>query len=161
MNGKQNEMERRAKLVAEGRKRLEALRAERGSGGNERGNSRGDKTDRRGSNNRGPNGPRKQGTPQPNQKGNTPKPRTSSGAKGRQVILPVKARHGEVMHAQKMVSSDVNAKATQHIVGIPVNKSRYNGYNGAQVTGAKLKVAKPDPDAVRIIPMGGLGELGI
>ena len=34
-------------------------------------------------------------------------------------------------------------------------------YNGEQVTNSKLKSARPDPDAVRIIPIGGLGEFGI
>ncbi len=48
-----------------------------------------------------------------------------------------------------MLSQDVNAQATQHIIGVPVNKSRYNGYNGAQVTNAQLKAARPDPEAVR------------
>ena len=60
-----------------------------------------------------------------------------------------------------MLSQDVNAQATQHIIGLPVNKSRYNGYGGVQVTNAQLKNARPDPDSVRIIPIGGLGEFGI
>lgn len=70
-------------------------------------------------------------------------------------------RKGEMVHHQRMLSQDVNAQATQHIIGIPVNKSRYNGYDGAQVTNAELKKSRPDPDAVRIIPIGGVGEFGI
>ncbi|MBR3323663.1 ribonuclease J [Candidatus Saccharibacteria bacterium] len=79
----------------------------------------------------------------------------------RKVELSVSTRKGEMVHHQRMLSQDVNAQATQHIIGIPVNKSRYNGYDGAQVTNAELKKSRPDPDAVRIIPIGGVGEFGI
>ncbi|MBQ9029778.1 ribonuclease J [Candidatus Saccharibacteria bacterium] len=77
------------------------------------------------------------------------------------VNLSVSTRKGEMVHHQRMLSQDVNAQATQHIIGIPVNKSKYNGYDGQQVTNAMLKKARPDPEAVRIIPMGGVGEFGI
>lgn len=79
----------------------------------------------------------------------------------RKVNLSVSTRKGEMVHHQRMLSQDVNAQATQHIIGVPVNKSRYNGYHGEQVTNAQLKSARPDSDSVRIIPMGGLGEFGI
>lgn len=82
-------------------------------------------------------------------------------AEKRKVNLSVSVRKGEMVHHQRMLSQDVNAQATQHIIGVPVDKSRYNGYNGAQVTNAQLKSARPDPEAVRIIPIGGLGEFGI
>lgn len=82
-------------------------------------------------------------------------------AEMRKVNLSVSTKKGEMVHHQRMLSQDVNAQATQHIIGVPVNKSRYNGYNGNQVTNAQLKTARPDPDAVRIIPIGGLGEFGI
>jgi ribonuclease J len=87
--------------------------------------------------------------------------RRSEDSDQRKVNLSVNARRGEMVHHQRMLSQDVNAQATQHIVGIPVNKSRYNGLNGAQVTGSQLKSARPNPDAVRIIALGGLGEFGI
>ena len=77
------------------------------------------------------------------------------------VNLSVSTRKGEMVHHQRMLSQDVNTQATQHIIGIPVNKSKYNGYGGRQVTNAMLKKARPDPEAVRIIPMGGVGEFGI
>ena len=79
----------------------------------------------------------------------------------RKVNLSVSTRKGEMVHHQRMLSQDVNAQATQHIIGIPVNKSRYNGYDGKQVTNSMIKQARPDAEAVRIIPIGGLGETGI
>ena len=88
-----------------------------------------------------------------------PKPKTE--AEQRKVNLSVTTKKGEMVHHQRMLSQDVNAQATQHIIGIPVNKSRYNGYNGEQITNAKLKNLRTDPDSVRIIPIGGVGEFGI
>ncbi len=82
-------------------------------------------------------------------------------AKGSDVKLLVNTRKGEMVHHQRMLSQDVNAQATQHIIGIPVNKSRYNGFKGAQLTVNQIRAARPDKDAVRIIPIGGLGEFGI
>ena len=104
---------------------------------------------------------------QRNKKGNKSKaPKTNKNTKNveaedRKVNLSVSTRRGDMVHHQRMLSQDVNAQATQHIIGIPVNKSRFNGYNGTQVTNAQLKSARPDPEAVRIIPIGGLGEFGI
>ncbi len=85
----------------------------------------------------------------------------SSPAQSKRAGLGVSVRKGEMVHHQRMLSQDVNAQATQHIVGVPVNKSRYNGYDGQQVTTAQLRAARPDPEAVRVIPMGGVGEFGI
>ena len=91
----------------------------------------------------------------------TKKARSESTEKRRDVNLLVSTRKGEMVHHQRMLSQDVNAQATQHIIGIPVNKSRYNGYHGNQVTMSQLRAARPHKDAVRIIPIGGLGENGI
>ncbi len=82
-------------------------------------------------------------------------------AEQRKVNLSVSTKKGDMVHHQRMLSQDVNAQATQHIIGVPVNKSRYNGYNGEQMTNARLKQMRPDPEAVRIIPIGGVGEFGI
>lgn len=79
----------------------------------------------------------------------------------RRVNLSVSTRKGEMVHHQRMLSQDVNMQATQHIIGIPVNKSRYNGYGGEQISNAKLKQLRLDADSVRIIPIGGVGEFGI
>ena len=97
----------------------------------------------------------------PAAKAATKKSAAKTEAEKRKVNLSVSVKKGEMVHHQRMLSQDVNAQATQHIIGIPVNKSRYNGYNGEQVTNAKIKSSRPDPDAVRIIPIGGLGEFGI
>ena len=89
------------------------------------------------------------------------KAQARAAAEKRKVNLSVSAKKGDMVHHQRMLSADVNAQATQHIIGIPVNKSRYNGYGGEQITNAKLKAMRPDPEAVRIIPIGGVGEFGI
>ena len=91
----------------------------------------------------------------------TAKAKAKAEAEKRKVNLSVSVKKGEMVHHQRMLSQDVNAQATQHIIGIPVDKSRYNGYNGEQITNAKLKQMRPDPEAVRIIPIGGVGEFGI
>ena len=91
----------------------------------------------------------------------TVKTKAKTEAEKRKVNLSVSAKKGDMVHHQRMLSQDVNAQATQHIIGVPVNKSRYNGYNGEQVTNAKLKSMRPDAEAVRIIPIGGVGEFGI
>lgn len=85
----------------------------------------------------------------------------AKAAKGSDVKLLVSTRKGEMVHHQRMLSQDVNTQATQHIIGIPVNKSRYNGYKGNQLSLAQIRTARPAKDAVRIIPIGGLGEFGI
>ena len=73
----------------------------------------------------------------------------------KKVNLPTTTR------AQRMISNDINMRATQHIVNIPVNKSLFNGFNGEQLTASKLKKLRPEKDSVRVIPLGGLGEFGI
>ena len=87
--------------------------------------------------------------------------KNAKAEKGSDVKMMVSTRKGEMVHHQRMLSQDVNAQATQHIIGIPVNKSRYNGYNGNQLSLAQIRTARPAKDAVRIIPIGGLGEFGI
>lgn len=101
-------------------------------------------------------------SPAKNTKKSAPaKSKAKAEAEKRKVNLSVSTKKGDMVHHQRMLSQDVNAQATQHIIGIPVNKSRYNGYGGEQITNAKLKTMRPDPEAVRIIPIGGVGEFGI
>lgn len=78
------------------------------------------------------------------------------------VLNATTTRKGEVFRAQRRTSDDVNMRASQHIINIPVNKSIYNGYNGRQFSLAEQKRVKPTRGPVlRIIPIGGLGEMGI
>lgn len=79
----------------------------------------------------------------------------------KKVNLPTTTRRGAVIRAQRMISNDINMRATQHIVNIPVNKSLFNGFDGEQLTASKLKKLRPEKDSVRVIPLGGLGEFGI
>ena len=48
-----------------------------------------------------------------------PAPKTE--AERRKVNLSVSTKKGEMVHHQRLLSQDVNAQATQHIIGIPVN----------------------------------------
>lgn len=71
-------------------------------------------------------------------------------------------RKGEVFRAQRRTSENVNLRASQHMVNVPVNKSIYNGYDGRQFSMADFK-KQPRSNApkLRVIPIGGLGEMGI
>jgi ribonuclease J len=71
-------------------------------------------------------------------------------------------RKGEVFRAQRRTSENVNARASQHMVNIPVNKSIYNGYQGRQFSLAdQPKRPRTPRPTLRVIPIGGLGEMGI
>lgn len=85
----------------------------------------------------------------------------SQNADAKKVNLPTTTRRGAVVRAQRMISNDINLRATQHIINIPVNKSLFNGFNGEQLTPTILKKLRPENDSVKIIPLGGLGEFGI
>lgn len=78
------------------------------------------------------------------------------------VLNQTTTRKGEVFRAQRRTSDDVNMRASQHIINVPVNKSVYNGYGGRQFSLAEQKRQKPTRGPVlRVIPIGGLGEMGI
>ncbi|HET8690325.1 MAG TPA: ribonuclease J, partial [Candidatus Saccharimonadales bacterium] len=49
------------------------------------------------------------------------------------------------------------------IIDVPVNKSKYNGYGGRQFSLADQKRQRPNPNrpSLKVIPIGGLGEMGI
>lgn len=81
---------------------------------------------------------------------------------GNTILDKTQTRKGEVMFAQRRKSADVNVRASQHIIDVPVNKSIYNGYDGEQWTPNMDKNRKPNKQPrLRIIPIGGLGEMGI
>ena len=55
------------------------------------------------------------------------------------VLNNTSTRRGEVFRAQRRTSDDVNLRASQHIINVPVNKSIYNGYDGRQFSIADQK----------------------
>ncbi|MDR2524521.1 MAG: ribonuclease J [Candidatus Nomurabacteria bacterium] len=81
---------------------------------------------------------------------------------GNTVLDKTDTRMGEVIRASRRKSEDVNLRASQHIIDIPVNKSVYNGYDGEQYSPARDKHKKPSRQPrLRVIPVGGCGEMGI
>ncbi|MEP7205028.1 MAG: ribonuclease J [Candidatus Saccharibacteria bacterium] len=86
-----------------------------------------------------------------------PRPKSSNT-----VLANTQTRKGEVFRAQRRTSEGVNLRASQHIINVPVNKSVFNGYEGRQFSPADQK-RQPQSNApkLRIIPIGGLGEMGI
>lgn len=79
------------------------------------------------------------------------------------VLAKTQTRRGEVQRAARRTSENVNLRSSQHIIKVPVNKSIYNGYEGQQFSLADPKNRRPqyNPNNLRIIPIGGLGEMGI
>ncbi|MEO5950778.1 MAG: ribonuclease J [Candidatus Saccharimonadales bacterium] len=79
------------------------------------------------------------------------------------ILNSTTTRKGEVFRAQRRTSESVNLRASQHMINIPVNKSVYNGYGGRQFSLADQKGKPRDNGApkLRIMPIGGLGEMGI
>lgn len=97
-------------------------------------------------------------------KGDNPQNRPKQARKdtNNAVLNNTSTRKGEVFRAQRRVSENVNLRASQHVIDIPVNKSIYNGYNGEQFSmkmqQKRVRGAEP---TLRIIPIGGVGEMGI
>ncbi len=78
------------------------------------------------------------------------------------VLNNTNTRKGEVFRAQRRTSENVNLRASQHIINVPVNKSQYNGYGGRQYSLAdQRKMPKINGPKLKIMPVGGLGEMGI
>lgn len=78
------------------------------------------------------------------------------------VMNNTSTRKGEVFRAQRRTSENVNLRASQHIIDIPVNKSVYNGYGGEQFSmKMQPKPQRGGKPKLRIIPIGGVGEMGI
>ncbi|MNH50543.1 Ribonuclease J 1 [compost metagenome] len=79
------------------------------------------------------------------------------------VLNSTTTRKGEVFRAQRRTSENVNVRASQHVINVPVNKSIYNGYQGRQFSLADQKRQPRGSNApkLKIMPIGGLGEMGI
>lgn len=89
-------------------------------------------------------------------------PRNQRPKQNNTVLANTQTRRGEVFRAQRRTSDDVNARASQHVINVPVNKSVYNGYGGRQFSMADQKKQPRTPGPrLRVIPIGGLGEMGI
>lgn len=106
-------------------------------------------------------GQRRLSTPQADDKSKQPQ-RRNNNKQNNTVLANTQTRRGEVFRAQRRTSDDVNARASQHVINVPVNKSIYNGYNGRQFSVAdQKKQPKTQGPKLRVIPIGGLGEMGI
>ena len=103
-------------------------------------------------------GQRRLATPQKDDAKKRPQSKKSNNA----VLNNTTTRKGEVFRAQRRTSENVNLRASQHVINIPVNKSVYNGYGGEQFS-AKMqpKRTRGGKPKLRIIPIGGVGEMGI
>ena len=103
-------------------------------------------------------GQRRLATPQKDDAKKRPQSKKSNNA----VLNNTTTRKGEVFRAQRRTSENVNLRASQHVIDIPVNKSVYNGYGGEQFS-AKMqpKRTRGGKPKLRIIPIGGVGEMGI
>jgi len=78
------------------------------------------------------------------------------------VLNSTKTRKGEVFRAQRRNSENVNLRTSQHIINVPVNKSVYNGYGGRQFSPVdQTRQPRSNSPKLKIIPIGGLGEMGI
>lgn len=78
------------------------------------------------------------------------------------VLNKTSTRKGEVFRAQRRTSENVNMRASQHMINIPVNKSIYNGYRGRQFSVAEWKKRpRSQGPKLKVMPIGGLGEMGI
>ncbi len=103
-------------------------------------------------------GQRRLATPQKDDTKKRPQSKKSNNA----VLNSTTTRKGEVFRAQRRTSENVNLRASQHVIDIPVNKSVYNGYGGEQFS-AKMqpKRTRGGKPKLSIIPIGGVGEMGI
>lgn len=89
-------------------------------------------------------------------------PQSARPKQNNTILANTQTRRGEVFRAQRRTSEDVNLRASQHIINIPVNKSVYNGYGGKQFSLAdQKKQPRNNGPKLRVIPIGGLGEMGI
>lgn len=78
------------------------------------------------------------------------------------VLNGTSIRKGEVFRAQRRTSENVNLRASQHMINVPVNKSTYNGYGGRQFSMVDQKrQPKTQGPVLKVMPIGGLGEMGI
>jgi ribonuclease J len=93
----------------------------------------------------------------------TKRPNTPNRQRSDNTILnKTTIKKGEAFRAQRRTNENVNLRASQHVINVPVNKSVYNGYEGRQFSPAdQKKQPRFNGPKLKIIPIGGLGEMGI
>lgn len=92
----------------------------------------------------------------------TKRPNQTRQKSNNTVLNNTTIRKGEAFRAQRRTNENVNQRASQHVINIPVNKSIYNGYDGKQYSPAdQKKQPRISGPKIRIMPIGGLGEMGI
>ncbi|EDK72737.1 beta-lactamase domain protein [candidate division TM7 genomosp. GTL1] len=108
-------------------------------------------------------GQRRLATPQSDEPGKRGNNQQKRPVQQNTVLAGTSTRRGEVQRAARRTSENVNLKASQHVVDIPVNKSVYNGYAGRQFSMADQRKQKPrvNRPVLKVMPIGGLGEMGI
>jgi len=107
-------------------------------------------------------GQRRLSTPQGDDRAKRPEQQQPRTRSNNTVLNNTTIRKGEVFRAQRRTSENVNLRASQHMINIPVNKSVYNGYNGRQFSLAEQpKKSRAPRPTLKIMPVGGLGEMGI
>lgn len=105
-------------------------------------------------------GQRRLATPQGDD--NSKRPMAQKPKQNNTVLANTSTRKGEAFRASRRTSENVNLRASQHVVNIPVNKSIYNGYGGRQFSMAdQPKRPRAPRPTLKIMPIGGLGEMGI
>ncbi len=105
-------------------------------------------------------GQRRLAKPQADDAGKRPKEAKQKSTNS--VLNATTTRKGEVFRAQRRTSEGVNMQASQHIINVPVNKSKYNGYDGKQFSlSQQPKRPRAPRPTLKIIPIGGVGEMGI
>ena len=99
---------------------------------------------------------------QQNRRGNNTQNGSQQQPQQNSILARTQTRRGEVQRAARRNSELVTQVASQHVIDVPVNKSVFNGYGGEQFTLIQQKRLKPSKGPVlRIMPIGGLGEMGI
>lgn len=107
-------------------------------------------------------GQRRLAKPQADDAGKRPQNQQPKQKSNNSVLNATTTRKGEVFRAQRRTSEGVNMQASQHVINVPVNKSRFNGYDGKQFSlSMQPKKSRAPRPTLKVIPIGGVGEMGI
>ena len=107
-------------------------------------------------------GQRRLAKPQADDAAKRPQQQQPKQKSNNSVLNATTTRKGEVFRAQRRTSEGVNMQASQHVINVPVNKSRFNGYDGKQFSlSMQPKKSRAPRPTLKVIPIGGVGEMGI